>query len=100
MFDADLITGFEWDSGNTRKSADKHEVTQTEAEQVFADPRLLMVEDTRHSGVERRFHALGLTAQDRPVHVTFTLRGGGTLIRVISARTMSRKERAIYAQNP
>jgi uncharacterized protein len=34
----------------------------------------------------------------RPLHVTFTLRGAGTRIRVISARDMSRKERARYAQ--
>ena len=32
------------------------------------------------------------------LHVTFTLRGGGTLIRVISARDMHRKERSVYEQ--
>jgi uncharacterized DUF497 family protein len=31
-----------------------------------------------------------------PPHVTFTLRGDGTRIRVISAREMHRKERLIY----
>jgi len=30
------------------------------------------------------------------LHVTFTLRGDGTRIRVISARDMHRKERQIY----
>jgi hypothetical protein len=30
------------------------------------------------------------------LHITFALRGGGELIRVISARDMHRKERLIY----
>ena len=47
---------------------------------------------------EPRFQALGVTDQGRRLHITFTLRGGGDLIRVISARDMSRKERARYAQ--
>jgi uncharacterized DUF497 family protein len=32
------------------------------------------------------------------LHISFTLRAGGTLIRVISARDMHRKEKVIYAQ--
>jgi uncharacterized DUF497 family protein len=32
------------------------------------------------------------------VHVTFTLRGDGRLIRVISARDMHRKERVFYGK--
>jgi len=32
------------------------------------------------------------------LHITFTLRRDGALIRVSSARDMSRKERAIYGQ--
>ncbi len=37
--DFDLIEGFEWDDGNARKSADKHGVSQSEAEQVFSTSR-------------------------------------------------------------
>jgi hypothetical protein len=32
------------------------------------------------------------------LHISFTLRDGGTLIRVISARDMSRKKKDRYAQ--
>jgi uncharacterized DUF497 family protein len=92
------VEGFEWDHGNARKSGDKHGVSQTEAEQVFFNEPLLIAEDHRHSEQESRRHALGRTDEGRPLHVTFTLRGAGTLIRVISARDMSRKERARYAQ--
>lgn len=92
------IAGFEWDEGNSRKSAAKHGVSQAEAEQVFLNEPLLMTEDARHGGAEARFHALGRTETGRRLHVTFTLRERGTRIRVISARDMHRKERARYEQ--
>lgn len=95
-FDVDRIIGFEWDEGNSRKSADKHGVSQGEAEQVFFNDPLLVVDDPRHSETEPRFHALGKTTEGRPLHVTFTLRQDDTKIRVISARDMHRKERSIY----
>lgn len=88
-------TGFEWDAGNVGKNR-KHDVTDAEVEQVFFCPDLLIAPDARHSDVESRFHALGETLSGRKLHVTFTLRAEGTLIRVISARTMNRKESAVY----
>lgn len=100
MFDPVGIVGFEWDAGNARKSVDKHGVSQAESEQVFFNEPLLMLEDARHSLVEPRFHALGQTNDGRRLHVTFTLRRNDTLIRVISARDMHRKERTVYAQAP
>jgi len=39
MFDPAAIVGFDWDAGNERKSADKHGVSQGEAEQVFSISR-------------------------------------------------------------
>jgi uncharacterized DUF497 family protein len=98
MFDVTFIQGFEWDAGNSRKNADKHGVTQGEAEQVFFNEPLIVATDRAHSIVEPRYHALGRTENDRLLHITFTVRGDGTLIRVISARAMSRKERQIYGQ--
>lgn len=90
------MTGFEWDEGNSRKNAEKHGVCQSEAEQLFFNEPLLVFEDVKHSQRESRYHALGKTDDARLLHVTFTLRGGGTLIRVISVRDMHWKERAIY----
>ncbi len=90
------VTGFEWDFGNSRKSVLKHDVSQAEAEQVFFNAPLLLLEDTKHSAQESRVHALGKTDSKRYLHVTYTLRGAGKLIRVISARDMHRKERAHY----
>ena len=93
------IVGFNWDSGNFRKSANKHDVSQSEAEQLFFNVPLLLLPDGKHSQKEARYHALGKTDTARQLHVTFTLRSGGTLIRVISARDMHRKERMIYEQS-
>lgn len=98
MIDFERISGFQWDAGNARKSADKHGVSQAEAEQVFFNDPLLIVGDSRHSRSEPRFHALGVTNSGRRLHVTFTLREDNTRIRVISARDMHRKERARYEQ--
>lgn len=97
MVDLDQISGFDWDDGNARKN-DKHGVSMAEAEQVFFNAPLLMLEDAAHSRVEPRLHALGRTDEGRRLHITFTLRQTGTLIRVISARDMHRKERAVYEQ--
>ena len=94
----DEIVGFDWDDGNSLKSAEKHLVSQSEAEQVFADSNLLIADDVKHSQTEARYHAMGRTVGGRLLHVTFTLRGGRKRIRVISARDMNRKERAIYEQ--
>lgn len=98
MFDFSRVVGFDWDEGNARKSADKHGVSQAEAEQTFMNEPLVVATDVRHSELEPRLHALGRTDAGRALHLTFTLRSGGTLLRVISARDMSRKERARYAQ--
>ena len=95
MIDFERVIGFEWDAGNARKN-ERHGVTQAEAEQTFFDTHLLLVEDMKHSGQEQRFHALGMTSDGRRLHLTFTLRSDDTVIRVISARDMHRKERNIY----
>jgi hypothetical protein len=95
MLDLSQIAGFEWDDGNRGKNR-KHDVKDQEAEQVFFGTPLVVLEDAAHSGLERRFHALGQAADGRRLHVTFTLRGQDSRIRVISARAMHRRERRIY----
>jgi hypothetical protein len=97
MIDLARITGFDWDAGNARKN-EAHGVSAADAEQVFFNQPLLLLQDEAHSIVEPRFHALGKTGTGRLLHVTFTLRGEGTRIRVISARDMHRRERRFYEQ--
>src|SRR5437660_12500367 len=97
MIDLAKVIEFDWDAGNARKD-ERHGVSAGEAEQVFFSARLLLLDDQRHSQEETRYHALGVTAAGRRLHVSFTLRRDGTAIRVISARDMSKKERAVYEQ--
>jgi uncharacterized DUF497 family protein len=97
MIDFTKITAFDWDEGNACKN-DKHGVSMAEAEQVFFNQPLLVIDDIKHSEGEGRFHALGKTNEDRSLHITFTLRKAGKWLRVISARDMHRKERKIYEQ--
>jgi uncharacterized DUF497 family protein len=99
MINCKQITGFDWDAGNERKSTDKHQVGRFEAEQVFFNYPLLVLADQKHSQKEARYHALGRSDDARLLHITFTLRSDDTLIRVISARDMHRKERNIYEQS-
>lgn len=97
MVDLSKITGFNWDDGNTRKN-EKHGVSMAEAEQIFFNSPLLLLEDAAHSQQEPRIHALGKTDDGRTLHIAFTLRQSALSIRVISARDMHRKEWAIYDQ--
>jgi uncharacterized DUF497 family protein len=67
---------------------------------VFFNDPLLLLTDDKHSELELRFHALGRTDTGRLLHIAFTLRDQGRRIRIISARDMHRKERAVYERNP
>ncbi|OAI46860.1 hypothetical protein AYO45_06130 [Gammaproteobacteria bacterium SCGC AG-212-F23] len=90
----DKCTGFEWDEGNHEKNWIKHDVSQLECEQIFFNEPLLLFDDKKHSSSENRWFALGNTDDGRNLFIAFTIRNH--LIRVISARTMSRKERDLY----
>jgi len=87
-------TGFQWDEHNARKIWSKHGVTPSESEQVFFNNPLVVAADTEHSQKESRHYALGQTDAGRRLFVVFTVRND--LLRVISARDMSRKERRAY----
>jgi uncharacterized DUF497 family protein len=86
--------GFQWDEGNLDKNWLKHRVSRLEIEQVFFNRFLLVVLDDQHSQKEQRYFALGRTDLDRKLFIAFTVRRD--LIRIISARDMSRKERKVY----
>ena len=91
------LTGFLWDEGNATQSWERHKVTQAEAEEVFFN-RPVFLMDAKVGATERRYNVLGRTNGDRLLSVIFTVRRG--LVRPISACPMSRKERSAYAQIP
>ena len=87
-------TGFEWDDGNAGKNWDRHRVSDGECEEVFFDQPLVALRDDEHSDKEDRLLVLGKTGSGKKLFVVCTVRGD--LIRVISARTMTRQEREVY----
>jgi uncharacterized DUF497 family protein len=87
--------GFQWDGGNSTKIWDRHRVMPSECEELFFNQPLIVGSDQQHSATEERLYALGRSDSGRLMFVVFTIRGG--LIRVISARDMSRKERRIFS---
>jgi len=88
--------GFDWDEGNLLKNWEKHGVSAFECEQVFFNRPLIAAPDEAHSSAEPRFYALGQTDASRLLFIAFTIRG--RLIRVISARDMSRRERKVLEE--
>ena len=87
-------TGFERDERNTGKNRQKHRVTPSECEEMFFNRPLVVADDIKHSEKENRFYALGHADSGRMLFVVFTVRQN--LIRVVSARDMSQKERKVY----
>jgi uncharacterized DUF497 family protein len=55
---------------------------------------LLIADDDEHSGQEERWYSLGQTNQRRLLFTVFTIRE--KLIRVISTRDMTKREREEY----
>ena len=88
---------FEWDSAKEKSNLRKHQVGFSEAKTVFGDPLALTVQDPTHSFDENRFLSMGRSEADRLIVVSYTERHGD-MIRIISARLASRKERRKYEQ--
>lgn len=89
---------FDWDLWNVQKNEIKHGVSTKEAESAFFDPHKKLFRDASHStGKEERLILYGKSLEGRILMVGFTVRGAK--VRVITARTASRKERAVYEEN-
>ena len=88
------VEAFQWDDANSSKNWTRHKVSQTEAEQVFLNRPVVVIDARR--GAEPRWFAFGRTDVNRLLTVVFTIRK--PMVRVIPARPMSRVERKRYAQ--
>lgn len=92
-------TGFDWDDGNAPKVSSRHHVDPGECEQAFFVEPFVATFDAKHAVGELRWRALARTRAGRRLFLVFTFRGAGdTLIRIIQARDMNRKERQTYEQ--
>ena len=91
----DQFHGFEWDKGNQDKNFLKHQVTKEECEETFFDPHKRLLRKLELE-IEERYLLIGMTRSQRLLFVVFTLRRGKA--RVISARDLNKRERALYEE--
>jgi uncharacterized protein len=90
---------FSWDAHKALSNLKKHGVSFEEAATVFVDPDALDWDDPEHSYFEQRGKRLGSSLADRILIVVYTerrLKHGQEIIRIISARQATRKEREAY----
>ena len=59
---------FEWDDGNKLKSVTKHEITNLEAESMFADPGKVVRLSKHGSGTEIRYLCYAVSNQGKFVN--------------------------------
>ena len=87
------VEGFEWDKGNL-EHLKKHNLQYKECEEAFLNMPIVIVRDKTHSQKEDRFRIYGQTHKKKLILIIITLRRNK--IRIISARTQSKKERLEY----
>ncbi len=95
--DVESLVGFDWDDGNIYKNKEKHGLNYKRIEEIFFNEPLIVVEDFFHSENECRCMAFGRDDANTKLLVVFTARD--RLIRVISAREMTKKEKKFYENN-
>ena len=91
----------EWDPEKARENAAKHGVTFERAAEVLLDPLAMTIYDDSHSTRdEDRWITMGLVGNDLLVVVhTFQEVGPDEAnVRIISARTATKRERAQYEE--
>jgi len=89
---------FEWDENKNRTNYRKHKVWFEEAQTVWADRNAIEFHDPQHSENEDRFIRIGHSSALRLLLVIFCERVGGGIIRIVSARRATAKERKQYEE--
>lgn len=85
---------FEWDDDKEQINIKKHGIDFSTAALVFGDSNRTEKYDETHSDDEDRYITIGSIGGVVIVMVVYTERSG--VIRIISARTASRREREAY----
>lgn len=87
---------FEWDPQKALANESKHGVSFAEASEVFDDDHSSATPDPDYSSDEARYLIFGVSRNGKYLVVSYTERGHR--IRLISARTMTGRERKAYEQ--
>jgi len=89
---------FDWDNRKNKANQKKHGISFEEAQTVFFDENALEFPDPDHSTKEERFLLLGRSFRLRVLVICHCLRESASLIRIISARKATSKERHFYTR--
>lgn len=92
---------FEWDPDKARTNDAKHRVSFEQAAEVFLDPLAMTICDDDHSTMEEdRWVTMGTVGDDVivVVHTHRQVSADEALIRIISARSATRREREQYEE--
>jgi uncharacterized protein len=87
---------FEWNEDKNIANHAKHKIWFEEAQTVWADHLSEEFYDSDNSEIEDRFIRIGHSTAGRTLLVVFCERQSGDIIRIISARRASKKERTDY----
>jgi uncharacterized DUF497 family protein len=87
---------FEWSQAKARANLRKHGISFEEARSVFYDEYARQFFDEDHSKDEERFILLGKSSRSRILIVCHCEKESGDIIRIISARKATAKERKFY----
>ncbi len=87
---------FEWDERKAAANLKKHGVSFEQAKAVFYDDRAKLIDDPDHSEDEDRFILLGLSSDLRVLVVCHCYRTEKNVIRIISARKATAREKETY----
>jgi uncharacterized protein len=88
---------FEWDESKAAANLKKHGVAFEEARTVFYNVLAVIFDDEAQSVGEKREIIIGHSQNNRLLLISFTERPNA--IRIISARSATRREREDYEQN-
>ena len=88
---------YEWNQDKDRVNQAKHKVSFETACLVFEDPIHLSIQD-RHEHSDERWQTLSMVDEVVLLLVAHTVVEDEELIRIISARKATRKEKQIYEQ--
>ena len=83
-----------WNDGKNESNWQKHGVSFEEADTVFDDSLIIVIDDPEHSHEEDRYVAIGATCEHRLVVVSYTIRNDEPWL--ISARMAEARERKKY----
>ena len=90
---------FDWDEAKNRANQKKHGISFEEAQTVFFDEDALEFYDLGHDETEDRFLMLGQSFRLRTLMTCHCYREPEDVIRIISARKATAKERKTYQEN-